>query len=342
MLNIAVPVFGVALLLALTPRSSEAGILSMLLKFFSPAPIEIEEKSSVFIPEIRAAAGASALNAANRPPASPDDPSDESPINVIQDNALLAPLNPLGTLAPDNRSGGQIFVYTIRSGDTLSAIAKSFDVSINTILWANSITDIRALKTGDQLIILPVTGVQHEVQKGDTIASIAKKYRASTDDVLQYNGLAPDERLAPGSIVIVPNGELSVPVTPSAPRQTYFANLPLYEGYYIRPILGGRRSRGIHGYNGVDLADSCGLPVLASAEGQVIIARSSGWNGGYGRYLVISHPNATQTLYAHLRELSVQAGAAVRQGELVGLIGSSGNSTGCHVHFEIRGARNPF
>ena len=145
-----------------------------------------------------------------------------------------------------------------------------------------------------------------------------------------------------GTIVIVPDGEVpqASPVSPL--RGQLFANLPTYEGFYIRPILAGRRSRGLHGFNGVDLADSCGLPVLASADGQVLVSRSSGWNGGYGRYVVLSHINNTQTLYSHLKDVVVVPGEAVRQGQVIGSIGSSGNSTGCHVHFEVRGARNPF
>jgi len=110
----------------------------------------------------------------------------------------------------------------------------------------------------------------------------------------------------------------------------------------MRPIFGGRRSRGIHGYNGIDLADSCGSPVVTSAPGTVIILRSSGWNGGYGKYIVVTHPNGTQTLYAHLSSVLASVGQFVAQGSQIGNIGSTGNSTGCHVHFEIRGAKNPF
>ncbi|MBI2055615.1 MAG: M23 family metallopeptidase, partial [Candidatus Sungbacteria bacterium] len=239
---------------------------------------------------------------------------------------------------------GQIFVYTIRSGDTLSGIAESFDVSVNTILWANSISSERLLKTGDQIVILPVSGVKHEVQKGDTLASVARKYRATTQDIQQFNGLAPGEGLALGMSIIVPNGELreSAPFGSSAVEPQSFSTLPNYGGFYARPIVGGRRSRGLHGFNGVDLASSCGLAVLASADGTVLLTRASGWNGGYGRYLVLTHTNGTQTLYAHLKEISVTAGRGVRQGEVIGAIGSSGNSTGCHLHFEVRGARNPF
>ena len=106
--------------------------------------------------------------------------------------------------------------------------------------------------------------------------------------------------------------------------------------------MGGRKTQGIHGYNGVDLASSCGEPVFASASGSVILARPTGWNSGYGQYTVLSHSNSTQTLYAHLSKIFVSPGQNVSQGAIIGLIGSTGRSTGCHVHFEVRGARNPF
>lgn len=326
----------------LLPRASEAGILAALARFFGTSPAEVVEQFPVLIPQSRAA-NTSALDAENRPPLLPGDGDDGGPLSVVEESALLAPLNPVGTVPPpEASSAGQIFLYTVRRGDTLGAIAKLFGVSVNTILWANNFTDPRALVPGEQIVILPVSGVKHEVQKGDTVASLAQKYRGSIEEILRFNGLAPDEKLVVGSFVIIPNGELAGAAPLTSQVTSPFANLPFYEGYYIRPIVGGRRSRGLHGFNGVDLANSCGLPILASADGEVIIARTSGWNGGYGRYVVVAHPNGTQTLYAHMRELMVTAGQAVRQGDVIGSIGSSGNSTGCHVHFEIRGAQNLF
>lgn len=322
---------------AFLPRSAEAGFFAVIAKFLGAQAAEVEETLSAF-PPVRATE-ASALEAGNRPPAA-EEPI--IPIGMLSDHALVAPLNPLGTLsAAAPASAGQIFVYTVRPGDTLAGIARSFDVSVNTILWANDIRDARGLKPGDSLLILPVSGVRHEVRRGDTLSGIARRYRASIDEILQFNGLAPDDELVPGVTLIIPNGEFPSAL-PLGTQPRAFTSLPAYEGYYLRPVVGGRRSRGLHGYNGVDLANSCSLPVLAAAEGTVLIARGSGWNGGYGRYAVIAHPNGTQTLYAHLREILVAAGQMVNQGVPLGAIGSSGNSTGCHVHFEIRGAKNPF
>lgn len=335
----------ILLVLIFLPRPAEAGLLSALARFFGVYSNEIEEYlPPVLVPQSQAAVEVSAVEADNRPPT--DETGDAgNPLGVVQGNAIVAPLNPLGAMpAADSHAAGQIFIYTLRKGDTLSDIAKAFDVTVNTILWANGLADARSIKVGDQLLILPITGVRHEVKKGETVAAIARKYRAAAEDIVQFNGLAVGEEPTAGALLIVPNGELpqSAPLTPSVPRPSYFANLPLYEGYYIRPITGGRRSRGLHGFNGVDLANTCGLPVVAAADGTVLVARSSGWNGGYGKYVVIAHPNNTQTLYSHLKELKVSVGAGLRQGEAIGAIGSTGNSTGCHVHFEIRGARNPF
>jgi len=111
----------------------------------------------------------------------------------------------------------------------------------------------------------------------------------------------------------------------------------------MRPLVGGVRTQGVHGYNGVDIAAPVGTPFLASAAGEVIVARSSGWNGGYGQYIVVRHANGTQTLYAHASQIIVGVGQRVVQGQVIGYVGSTGRSTGAHLHFEIRGGpRNPF
>lgn len=325
---------------ALAPQRADAGLLATLARMFAPAPAVVEDAFPAVIPESRAATD-SAVVAENQLPALTA-VADRSVLSVLGGSALVAPLNPVGTVASSERgSSDQIFLYTVRPGDTVTTIAKSFDVSVNTIFWANNITSSRSLKAGDQLIILPVSGVRHEVEKGDTVTTIAKRYRANIGDILQFNGLAPDEALTIGETVIVPDGEVPE-AAPISFSLRPFAPLPVYDGFYLRPIVGGRKSRGLHGFNGVDLANGCGAPVMAAAGGEVLAARSSGWNGGYGRYVVIAHPNRTQTLYAHLRELFIVVGQGVTQGAPIGTIGSSGNSTGCHVHFEVRGARNPF
>ncbi len=232
---------------------------------------------------------------------------------------------------------GQISVYVVRRGDTLSEIAEMFGVSAKTIIWAN---DIRGstIKEGQELVILPISGVRHVVKTGDTLQSLATRYKADLGDILSYNGLTLDAKIISGDIVIVPDGVISTTQTLTQASQRY----PTYSGFYLRPIVGGIKSQSIHGNNGVDLAASIGTPIFASADGKVIVSRIGGYNGGYGTYVVISHSNGTQTLYAHMSRNNVSVGQAVTQGQTIGAVGSTGKSTGPHVHFEVRGARNPF
>jgi murein DD-endopeptidase MepM/ murein hydrolase activator NlpD len=106
--------------------------------------------------------------------------------------------------------------------------------------------------------------------------------------------------------------------------------------------MSGYRSQGIHGSNAIDIAAPEGTPIYASASGQILIVKGSGWNGGYGSYVVIEHSNGVQTLYAHNSKNVVGVGQWVEQGELIAYSGNTGRSTGPHLHFEVRGAKNPF
>ncbi len=280
--------------------------------------------------------------------------SSESPVNpnqidtqIVGDTAIAASVGPMGNVAEavESSISYKISTYTVRRGDTLALIAKTFDVSEQTIRWANNISKGSKIKEGEVLVILPVSGVKHTIKNGETIASIAKKYGGDPDDIIDFNDLDPKGALEVGAIVLVPDGEVTEISAPSsAPSRTAIVrgSGPEIVGYYLRPFAGGTRTRGIHGYNGVDIAAPRGTQIRASAAGTVIIARGAGWNGGYGNYIVIAHANGTQTLYAHMSAIRVSVGQSVGQGQDLGAVGSTGKSTGNHIHFEIRGAKNPF
>ncbi|MFC1615122.1 peptidoglycan DD-metalloendopeptidase family protein [Patescibacteria group bacterium] len=266
-------------------------------------------------------------------------------IIIVGGTALLPESGPSGTLADieeNEQTSDQISLYIVREGDSLSQIAKMFGVTTNTIIWANDIKRGDFVNVGQTLIILPITGVRYAVVKGDTLQSITKKYKGDLEEILEYNGLSENSQLAIGDIVVIPDGEMSMPKYSSSGTQVRGTNVPSYSGYYIRPISGGTKSQGLHGYNAVDIAAPYGTPVFAAASGDVIISKNSGWNGGYGNYVVIRHPNGTQTLYSHNSRNIVSAGQHVVKGQIIGYVGSTGRSTGNHVHFEVRGARNPF
>jgi LysM repeat protein len=310
--------------LAILPISAEAGVFSSIADFFQSG------KSEASAPKSRDLQNIPVLEASGGPNGPVGGPE-----IVVEDNALVSETTPtgdvLGTYKPE---ADQISIYEVRKGDSLSEIAKMFGVSVNTIRWANDVTTI---KEGQILTILPVTGIKYTVKKGDTVASVAKAYKADADEIMAFNDISA---LVAGQNIIIPDAE-----APSVSKGTGTASSGggSTSGYFIRPVKGGVRTQGIHGHNGVDLASYAGAPILAAASGEVIIARGDGgWNGGYGNYVVIKHANGTQTLYSHLSKVSVSAGTSVKQGAQVGTMGNTGKSTGTHLHFEVRGAKNPF
>lgn len=277
------------------------------------------------------------------------------------------------TATDHTTAGGSISVYTVQAGDSLSEIAQKNGITVNTILWANNIKSASSIKTGDKLVILPVSGVQHTVKAGETLAGIAKTFGADASDIASFNGLAEGAGLTAGDTIIIPGGELtstSGSASSAKPASTKATSTKtsssstkiktggslafvkanpykggsgaLLAGYYGNPVPGAILTQGIHGWNGVDLGAPAGTPIYAAAAGTVIVSQVGGWNGGYGNYVVIDHGNGTQTLYAHLSTDGVSVGETVTKGERIGGVGRTGEATGNHLHFEVRGAENPF
>lgn len=264
-------------------------------------------------------------------------------IIIVDESALMSEEGPSGTIADIERpKNSAISVYVVREGDTLSSIAALFEVSTNTIMWANDLKRGSSLKVGQVLTILPITGVKYTTKKGDTLASIAKKFKADADEIGSFNGISGS--LAAGVELIIPDGVVQAAATPTrgnagVPRLGTAVQI----GFYMRPITGGTKTQGIHGYNGVDFGAPRGTAILASADGSVIVAKNGGYNGGYGSYVVVQHDNGSQTLYAHASSVIVGVGERVVQGQVIAYVGNTGRSTGPHLHFEIRnGIRNPF
>lgn len=244
-----------------------------------------------------------------------------------------------------------IVEYIVESGDTLSSIAQKFNVSVNTILWANNLTQASTIKPGQKLIIPPVSGVIHYVKAGDTVSEIAKKYKVKTEEIISFNELSNENDIFSGDILIVPNGIISSVPTPGyAPVW-----VPLAKNYFICPISSPcRLTQGLHWYNAVDFSHGkCGEPIFAAAGGKVLKVKltnsTSRWAfGGAGNNLTILHPNGAVTFYGHIASSFVNPADDVSQGQIIALLGGqpgtpgAGKSTGCHLHFGVSGAQNPF
>jgi LysM repeat protein len=272
-------------------------------------------------------------------------------VNIVSDNAIAPATGPMGVSDGKDIGGispDEVSVYVVRKGDSIGAIADMFGVSINTILSVNDIKKGDKLKEGDVLLILPISGVKHLVKKGETLQSIAKSYRASVDDIVFYNDIEANTKLSIGDELMIPGGEISDDTTSSSKPTSknspvVSSSLKIIAGYFINPVPEyKRKSQGLHGpgNRGIDLAAPIGTRIVASASGRVSLARN-GYNGGYGNMVIIEHPNGTRTLYAHMSKLGTQTGAQVSQGEVIGYVGSTGRSTGPHLHFEVFNARNP-
>lgn len=273
---------------------------------------------------------------------------------ITDEDSMTAPFSLYdeeNIIVPDRET---ITTYVVKSGDTISDIADQFGVSINTIRWANDIPTKSTVRVGQKLVILPITGLRHKVVKGDTIASIAKKYKSDSEDIASFNGLESGDKLVAGEYIIVPNGEMNIPSeqikkkpTKSSDGKGPLVNIQVNtSGYYSKPVINGILTQGYHDqYRALDISlprgQAMGAPILAAAPGTVIVAKPSGFNGGYGQMIIIQHDNGTQTLYGHLSSVKVSVGQQVSRGDVIGGMGSTGRSTGPHLHFEVRGAITP-
>jgi murein DD-endopeptidase MepM/ murein hydrolase activator NlpD len=248
-----------------------------------------------------------------------------------------------------NESGGfapprtEIIEYTIQPGDTVSSIAQHFNITTNTILWANDLSAYTLIRPGKTLTILPYSGLLYTVKKGDTVASLAKKYKIEEEKILEANRL--EEGLKISQKIILPGANKII----EAPKITTTAKSGLNvisnlakpsaakpaTGAWLWPTDGHRISQYFSWrHQGLDIANAVGTPLYATADGVIEISQG-GWNGGYGNTILINHGNGQKTRYGHASKLLVSKGESVSQGQIIALMGSTGRSTGSHLHFEI-------
>ncbi len=248
------------------------------------------------------------------------------------------------TIIPERGRQG-VLVYVVQAGDNVSKIAASFGLRPETVLWSNPELETWPdyIVVGQELFILPLDGAYHEVKAGDTLDSIAKRYSVDPSVIIEceLNDLTEPYQLQAGQRLVVPGGTRPVVpryVSATAPPP---ANAPQGTGSFMWPTSGYLTQSFWLGHPAVDIGGATGTPIYAADAGYVA---ATGWMGGYGNYIVVNHGNGFETLYAHLSEIRVIAGQGVQRGALIGLMGSTGRSTGPHLHFEIRQGgvkRNP-
>lgn len=257
-----------------------------------------------------------------------------------------------------NQNTDEIIEYTVQPGDVIGSIAEKFGVSVRTILWANDLSYNSYIRPGDKLTILPVSGVMHTVKSGDTVGEIANRYDADINEILEFNDISRGGSISIGDRLVVPDGEKprssnssqnntsdtrvvqkeetqeketgfrQVSAPPSSARATSAGYIWPTSVHRITQYFGWR-------HTGIDIAGPIGSPLYASRPGRVVRSRC-GWNGGYGCYIILDHGGGIRTLYAHASKLLVSTGQRVQQGDVLAEMGSTGRSTGPHIHFEVR------
>ncbi len=237
--------------------------------------------------------------------------------------------------------------YKVKSGDNISKIAHKFGLKVSTILWANRITSKNTLDVGKTLVIPPVDGIYYTVKDGDTLGEVAKIHGIDFAKIKAYNRVK-NNVIKAGQEVFLPEAK-KLYIADAPPVKNTIITGRINTGVttvvntgslsFIRPTQGVLTQGFKSGHYALDIASALNTPIYASAGGVVTKAHTSGWNYGYGRYIVIDHGNGVETLYGHNNILKVSVGDSVKKGQLIALMGNTGRvfgRTGIHLHFEIR------
>jgi murein DD-endopeptidase MepM/ murein hydrolase activator NlpD len=236
--------------------------------------------------------------------------------------------------------------YTVQVGDNLWSIAREFDLEPETVLWANPAVERSPdlLEVGDVLLLPAVEGVLHTVRPGDTLVQLAETYHTTVDEIVAFepNGLGEDGTLGVGRQILLVGGRKTVQVGEYYPLTHAGeppADAPRGSGHFVWPVEGILAQKYWSGHLAIDVASHTGTPIVAADAGYVILAGRDVW--GYGNQVLIDHGNGYLTHYAHMNTILVGVGDSVEKGQQIGTVGSSGRSTGPHLHFEILEDGNP-
>ena len=284
----------------------------------------------------------------NLPEMAMSDP--DTPTSIVRNSSLQ-------TIIP-SRPRQVISTYAVDEGDSVFEIARKFNLTPETVLWGNYAVlndNPHLISIGMELNISPVDGVLYEFQDGDTIEAVAARFEVEAQDILNWPSNEIDlldPQVEPGRLIVVPGGkrEFRQWLIPTISRGSAGVSKSVYgdgacegsydgaygTGTFIWPAGNHTLSGNDYwsGHLGIDIAAGKGAPIYTADSGVVVF---SGWaTGGYGNTVAIDHGNGYQTIYAHLSSVAARCGSSISQGAVIGYAGSTGNSTGAHLHFEVR------
>jgi len=259
-----------------------------------------------------------------------------SDVETTTSASVVSSENVVTTTELSDKPRFEIVDYEVAKGDTLGGIADKFGISVDTIKWANSLKTEKLIP-GQMLRIPPVTGIVHKVTPGDTIYSLAKKYKSDAQKIVNFpaNDFSDLDTFALniGQTLFIPDGVMpeAAPVYKPAPVPQFIAGAG---GKFMWPASGSITQYPVSYHMAVDIANPAAPPIVAGDAGVVSYAGCLRY--GYGCHIIINHADGYQTLYAHMSSFNVSAGQSVGRGQVIGRMGSTGRSTGIHVHFEVR------
>lgn len=227
---------------------------------------------------------------------------------------------------------GEARLHIVQQGENLTRIARTYGVSVDDLMALNDLSDPNLLSVGQQLVVAPRIQRTHVIAPGDTLWDIAREYEVTIDAIVASNGLANPRLLSVGQQLVIPaiGGGDGAPVLPALARRS---SQPVSFSWPVQGrITSSFGPRWGRMHNGLDIAAPTGTPVYAAAPGKVTYSDGA---GTYGLLVMIDHGNGIETRYAHNSRLLVRVGEKVERGQRIALVGSTGNSTGPHLHFEV-------
>lgn len=257
--------------------------------------------------------------------------------DLTAQESILRPTNTVKTIVPTDRPRSEVVSYKVASGDTLSTVAEKYQVSTETIQWANAMGESIGLQPGQELKIPPITGVVHTVKAGDTLASIAKAYSGDSQTIVDFpfNYIDDSLEVKPGATIFVPNGSIPKPVAPKAPaRNTRPGTFVAGSGRLSWPVPKRINQYFSWYHQAIDLGGPYGTPIYAAASGTVVDAKKQ--NYSFGWYCIIDIGGGMTVAYAHMSDLACSMGQQISRGQYIGAIGTTGRATGPHLHLEVR------
>ena len=274
--------------------------------------------------------------------ASFDEDEEEIELPTIQSGTSLVRQDTAVTKITE-RERKETVEYIVKSGDLAGTIAEAFGVSVSTVLWENDLSAYSTIHPGDKLSILPISGLNHKVQKNENLGLIAKKYGVEEDEIIEYNKDINVQALQIGQKILIPGGKKSTYAPYQPKTYTGFEAIKnIVKSPDAQPVASNRMNWPTSAtvitqyyswrHHGLDIAGPVGTPLYAADSGVVELA---GWGTGYGNQIVINHEDGKKTRYAHCSKFYVKVGDRVSKGETIAAMGSTGWSTGPHIHFEV-------